>query len=133
MIVVDASLALRWVLGEAAHSDSDAALTYVGRHSAQVPGNFQSEIAHGLLQAQRHKWISSADVSLALSELFALPLEVHLPDPHVVVATASAYSLSGYDGNYLALALESGLPLATVDASLRKAARSAGALWQPKG
>ena len=39
---------------------------------------------------------------------------------------ARRYGLSSYDASYLELALRSGLPLATLDADLAKAARKAG-------
>ena len=132
MIVVDASMALRWVLAEREQAEATAALDYISTNGGQVPGNFQSEVAHGLLQAERHNRISARDVSVGLSEIAALPLAVQLPDVHVVVATARQYGLTGYDGAYLALALQSSLPLATVDERLRKAARSAGVLWRYK-
>lgn len=132
MIVVDASTALRWVLAEEVGSDAAAALDYVTENGGCVPGNFQSEIAHGLLQAERRRRISASTVSAALSDMLALSLRVELPDPHVVVSTARDYGLTGYDGAYLALALQSGLPLATADEHLGKAARSAKVLWQAR-
>ena len=39
---------------------------------------------------------------------------------------ARRYRLSAYDASYLELALRAGLPLATLDADLAKAARKAG-------
>ena len=125
-------MALRWVLAEGERAEEGAALDYISTNGGQVPGNFQSEVAHGLLQAERHNRISARDVTVSLSEIAALPLAVQLPDVHVVIATAREYGLSGYDGAYLALALQSNLPLATVDERLRKAARSAGVLWRYK-
>ncbi|HVA27708.1 MAG TPA: type II toxin-antitoxin system VapC family toxin [Candidatus Baltobacteraceae bacterium] len=132
MIVVDASLALRWFLDKDITREAAAALDYVGEQGGRVPGNFQSEIAHGLNQAERRGRVSATDVSAALSEILALPLTVELPDAHVVVATARDFGLTGYDAAYLALAMQSGVPLATVDEQLRKAARSAKALWGPR-
>lgn len=133
MIVVDASVALRWVLDERSGAEEDAALQYVVENGGRVPGNFQSEVAHALLQAQRHRRIEPRDVSLALSELLALPLNVALPDPHLVVAIGNEHRLTGYDASYLALAIESGLLLATADEKLSKAARAAAVLWRAPG
>ena len=39
---------------------------------------------------------------------------------------ARRYSLSAYDASYLELALREGLPLATLDVGLRKAAKKIG-------
>ena len=132
MIVVDASLALRWFFDKDITPENDAALDYVEAHGGCVPGNFQSEVAHGLVQAERRKRVSTSDVSAALSDILSLDLVVDLPDAHVVVATARDFGLTGYDATYLALAMQSGLSLATVDENLRKAARSAKVLWAPR-
>ena len=42
------------------------------------------------------------------------------------VQLARRYKLSSYDASYLELALRSGLPLATLDEDLQKAAKKAG-------
>lgn len=132
MIVVDASTALAWVLREREHADTAAALDYVSENGGCVPGNFHSEVAHGLLLAERKKRITEADVAHILSDLLALPLSVELPDVHVIIATARTYGLTCYDASYLALALQSHLPLATVDTNLAAAAKSAKCAWKPK-
>ncbi|MHB8433010.1 MAG: type II toxin-antitoxin system VapC family toxin [Candidatus Tyrphobacter sp.] len=132
MIAVDASIALAWALQEREHADAAAALAYVTEHGAYVPGNFHSEIAHALLQAERRRRLSETDVTEALSALLALPLTVELPDPHVIASVARAHGLTCYDASYLALALQAQLPLATVDAGLTAAARAAKCLWKPR-
>jgi predicted nucleic acid-binding protein len=43
-----------------------------------------------------------------------------------ILDLARRYRLSSYDASYLELALRAGLPLATLDADLAKAARKAG-------
>ncbi|MEK7753053.1 MAG: type II toxin-antitoxin system VapC family toxin, partial [Acidobacteriota bacterium] len=42
------------------------------------------------------------------------------------LSLARRYALSAYDAAYLELALREGLPLATLDSALRKAARKTG-------
>ena len=44
----------------------------------------------------------------------------------VTLQLARRYKLSAYDASYLELSLRSGLPLATLDEDLQKAARKAG-------
>ena len=129
MIVIDASLALRWVLADEVGAEAVAARTYVSERGGCVPGNFQTEVAHGLLQAERRKRISESDASAALADILDLALTVELPNPHVIVSSAREYGLTGYDAAYLALALQSGTPIATADEHLRKAANSAKVLW----
>ncbi len=129
MIVIDASMALRWVLAEELEPEAIAARLYVGEQGGYVPGNFQTEVAHGLLQAERRKRITASDASAALADIMELALKVELPNPHVIVSSAREYGLTSYDAAYLALALQSGYPLATGDEQLRKAARNAKLLW----
>lgn len=45
------------------------------------------------------------------------------PDERTVVELARRYQLSVYDAAYLGLALQEGLPLATLDSELVKSAR----------
>ena len=129
MIVVDASMALRWVLADEIGEEAVAARTYVSERGGFVPGNFQTEVVNGLLQAERRKRISASDASAAITDIMELPLTVELPNPHVIVSSAREYGLTGYDAAYLALALQSGFPIATADERLRKAARAAKVLW----
>ncbi|MGH7738385.1 MAG: type II toxin-antitoxin system VapC family toxin [Candidatus Tyrphobacter sp.] len=133
MIVIDASVALAWTLQEPENAEAFAALEYIADRGAYVPGNFHADVIHGLLQAQKHKRLTDADVAEAISNITALSLVVEPPDPHVVAATARTHGLTGYDASYLALALRIHLPLATVDAHLAAAAKSAKSLWKAKG
>lgn len=129
MIVIDANVALAWILEEKQGAEPAAALQYIAAHGALVPGNFQSEIAHALLNALRRGIVVEPDLSSALAELLALPIRAEFPDPHVIIAVGQKHHLTGYDAAYLALALQAELPLATIDKTLRKAAQSERVLW----
>ncbi|MGC1380884.1 MAG: type II toxin-antitoxin system VapC family toxin [Candidatus Baltobacteraceae bacterium] len=129
MIVIDASVALAWFLEDP--GPHIAALVYVGERGGVVPGNFQSELVHGLLRAERQKRIGAAEAAEALDALLELSLDVDLPDPKAVMTTAREHGLSGYDASYLALAMQAGVQLATADAVLAKAARRLDLLWRP--
>ena len=133
MIVVDASIALAWALQEREHAHVTAALQRAAEQGGFVPGNFQTEVAHALLQAERKKRLTAADVAEALGYILDLPLAVQMPSPYSVVAIAREYGLAGYDAAYLALAIQSQLPLATIDPSLAAAAKAAKCAWKPKG
>jgi predicted nucleic acid-binding protein len=129
VIVIDAGVALAWILDEKENREAVSVLDYVVQHGALVPGNFQSEVAHALLNAWRREIISETDVSSGLAELLALPISAEFPDPHVIIAVGKKHKLTGYDAAYLALATQSELPLATGDKTLRAAARSERVLW----
>ncbi|MEO6913361.1 MAG: type II toxin-antitoxin system VapC family toxin [Candidatus Baltobacteraceae bacterium] len=132
MIVIDASVAISWVLGETLSAETTEAQEYVSSNGAYVPGNFHSEVVHALLRAERRGRIAEADVASSLSDILELGLTVELPDPHVVAAVARQHRLTAYDAAYLALALQSNLMLCSLDTTLRKAAKSVKLLWTPQ-
>jgi predicted nucleic acid-binding protein len=132
VIVIDASIALAWVLREREHADTAAALVHVAEHGACVPGTFHAEIAQALLQAERRKRLTQTDVAEALSAYLALPLTTEPVDPHVVASMARSHGLTCYEAAYLALAMQRGCQLATVDVDLAAAARAAKCLWRAK-
>ena len=52
--------------------------------------------------------------------------DLALLEPRQLVSLARSQRLSVYDALYLSLAIREGLPLATLDGGLKRAARSAG-------
>jgi predicted nucleic acid-binding protein len=130
VIVIDASVALAWFL-EPEESSHRAALRYVENYGGVVPGNFQSEVVHGLLRAERLGRVAQSDAQEALDQLLDLSLDVDLPDPRQVMLVARDHQLTGYDAAYLAVALRLERPLASADNPLRRAAQAADLLWEP--
>jgi predicted nucleic acid-binding protein len=80
--------------------------------------------------AERRKRLSAADSRRIVGLLARLPIEVDVEMPnHVftsVLALAREQHLSAYDASYLELALRLGLPLASLDTRLRRAAMALG-------
>ncbi len=132
MIVVDACTVVSSALADENGAASDAVLEHVARESALVPGNFWSEIVQALARAERRNRLDETTASLILAELRALPIAVEVPDPSASLALAKKYQLNGYDAAYLALALQAQLPLATVDAALGAAAKTAKCFWKSR-
>ena len=128
MIVLDASLALGWFLEPS--SRSAAALRYVEDHGGMVPANFQSEVVHGLLRAERRDRIDQRTCAAVLTALLDLSLQTQSPDPMHIIKVAREHSLTGYDAAYLAVAIEHSLPLATADAALERAALATNSFWE---
>ena len=129
--VLDASLALQWFLeDEADRKYSLGVLASLSEKRALVPVLWFYEVGNGLLMAYRRKRISRDQVEGFLTRLKALPIEAAQQTPSEILelpALAQSHGLTNYDAAYLALAMRLHLPLATSDASLRKAAGSAGA------
>jgi predicted nucleic acid-binding protein len=131
LIVADASVVLAFIIHDESEAYADAAVTFLSRSTAAVPGNFHSEVCNALLRAERLRRIDESRASAALTKILALPLTVELPDPYAAIKLARQHRISCYDAFYLALAVESGRPLATVDAALRRAAEQMKLFWMP--
>jgi len=94
------------------------------------------ELGNVLIQAERRQRLSAADTSTRLDLIGALPISTddRKPDGALlqVVTLARAESLTAYDAAYLELAMRKGLPLATKDQALVKAARNCGVASLPR-
>jgi len=129
--VVDASAALAWCFEDEASSFTDGLLDRL-RHGDQivVPAHWPAEISNGLLVALRRKRIKVGQPELFWDELARLPIEMEPPlaalQAKTVLALGEKHNLTVYDAAYLELAQRLSLPLATLDADLRKAAQIEG-------
>jgi predicted nucleic acid-binding protein len=132
LIVIDACTVISWVLDDEDSASARPALETAARDGALVPGNFLTEIVHALARAQRRGRVDEATGEIALTEILAFPLRTEIPDPHAILSLARLHALTGYDAAYLALALQTQVPLATIDETLRDAARSERCLWAPQ-
>ena len=129
-LVLDASLALQWFLNdEVDRKYSLAVLSSLSRKRAIVPLLWFYEIGNGLVMAQRRKRIGPHQIREFLTRLRQLPIDateqavteiLELPE------LAQKHQLTVYDAAYLALAAHEGLPLASNDHALRRAAAAAG-------
>ena len=128
-LVLDASLALQWFLvDEADRKYSLSVLSSLSEKQAVVPVLWFYEVGNGLLMAYRRKRIAQDQIDGFLTRLKNLPIQAAPQAPIDVLdlpALAQTHSLTNYDAAYLSLALRLGLPLATTDAALRRAATAA--------
>jgi predicted nucleic acid-binding protein len=130
--VLDASVALAWVLDKPVSDYAVAVKTKLrdGQRGV-VPALWHLEIANGLATAERRQDLTADDVAEALNQLELtatrkLDTELGLVTSRDVLAIARSFQLTAYDAAYLWLAQREGLPLATLDKSLRMAASKAG-------
>lgn len=127
--VLDASMAVSFVLDDEFTPQSKRALVRVARDGAIVPAVWESEVLNALRSAEKRGRLSPAALANAVHGVAALPIERdHRPADGLRLTTlAREFDLSVYDAMYLALALDSNLPLAALDARLVAAAKAAGA------
>jgi predicted nucleic acid-binding protein len=101
----------------------------VNEDSAIVPPTWSYEVANVLLVAERTRRKTEAETLKFLGLLAEMPIAVDQAEPKPfgsVLTMARAHRLSTYDAAYLELAARLGLPLATLDKELIRAAREAG-------
>lgn len=130
-LVLDASVTLCWLFEDQASAYTDSVLDRLANgQEALTPMVWPLEIANALVVAERRKLIKPALSASFIELLGQLPVAIGRGEAerafNQVLEAARRYRLSAYDASYLDLAMREALPLATIDASLRNAARAAG-------
>jgi len=125
--VIDNSVVMGWCFENEGNRYAEAVLESLEAGEALVPAIWPLEVGNVLLVAERKKRLSEASVVRFLALLNSLPITVEPETPErmlkEIVSLARAYNLSTYDASYLDLAMRLGLPIATQDASLARAAK----------
>lgn len=131
--VLDASVALLWLVPETNPAGVDyasATLKALKESQAIVPSLLTLEVANVVAKVEFKGLVAEADSQRFLALLGRLNIVTdQATAAHALGDTlnlARRYKLSAYDAAYLELALRKGLPLATLDANLAKAATTAG-------
>ena len=130
--VLDASIVLAWCFPDenAAIAQHVAGMFKQG-DTAVVPAFWPHEVLNALLVGEKRKRISKELVRRFLDDLAALPVALEQFPAGVVFDRVQHLSrehdLTAYDAAYLDLALDSGLPLATLDEDLVQACKKSGA------
>ena len=128
--VVDNSVVMAWCFEDEAGAYADAVLQRLEDGEAVVPAIWPLEIGNVLLVAERKRRLGKADVARFLELIRGLPISVEQESPGRmltdIIALAREFRLSTYDASYLDLAMRLGLPIATQDQALAKAARTCG-------
>ena len=131
--VLDNSVTMRWFFGDGRPHE----LAYAGKvldamkkDNALVPVTWGLEVANVIAKAEAKALVTEARSGAFLEMLEGVDIEVDAATfAHVLPDTlqlARRYKLSAYDASYLELALRLGIPLATLDEDLLKAAKKAG-------
>ncbi|MBM3119305.1 MAG: type II toxin-antitoxin system VapC family toxin [Chloroflexi bacterium] len=122
-VVVDASLALRWVLKDEKEPSADALLQQwiVSSIEILVPPLFLAEITNALYLSFKRKRLTLDEAGLALRSILELGIQVAEP-PRLYLQSlqvAAEYSLTNaYDAQYVALAQIEDCQLWTADERL---------------
>ncbi len=127
-IVLDASTTLAWAFDDEAGKYSEGVLQFVVENHAVVPALWSYEIANGVLVGLRRERLSIEAAVDFTNDLVAMDIRVDSApcEPMSLLAEALDSGLTAYDASYLLLARSTGLPLATRDKALVRAARKSG-------
>ena len=131
--VLDNSVTMRWFFGDGKPQE----LAYAGKvldamkqDNALVPLTWGLEVANVIARAEAKGLVTEARSGVFLEMLADMEIDVDAATfAHALTDTlqlARRYKLSSYDASYLELALRLGMPLATLDEDLQKAAKKAG-------
>lgn len=134
-LVVDASVAARWLskdgsLSDIAYSNGILERLTLPNERAHVPCHWSLEIANVATRGERMGYIewSMVEYFLHLIEDIDFQIDVEASTRALTELTdlARHYRLTPYDAAYLELAKRLECPLATLDKDLRRAAEKAG-------
>ena len=131
--VLDNSVTMRWFFGDGKPQELAYArkvLDAMSRDDAFVPVIWGLEVANVIAKAEAKALVTEARSEAFLQILDELDLNVDsgtfTQAFSATLQLARRYKLSAYDASYLELALRLGVPLATLDQDLLKAATKAG-------
>ncbi len=128
--ILDGSVALAWCFRD----EQDAYAIGIAERLPQlepvVPQIWRLEVANGMLMGERRKRCEQTDTANWTWFLERLPIVTDdrpsIETFDAVLRLAREHNLKADDASYLELAIRRGLPLATLDKELIKAAKEAG-------
>lgn len=129
-LVLHPSLTLAWYFEDERTEAADAVLSQVVDEGAVVPPLWRVEVLNAFQMGIRRKRIDASFRDTALARLSAMAIDIDTEcDTQVWTTTrqlADYFRLTAYDAVYLELAQRRQLPLASLDAELRRAAATLG-------
>lgn len=128
--VLDNSVSMAWCFEDEGTAYTDRVLDHLDETYAIVPALWLLEASNALLTATKRGRISAPKARALLDGLLDLPIRLGtamaVRDTARVLALAQDCQLSSYDAAYVDMAMRSGLPLATQDQAMTRAARHLG-------
>ena len=117
-LVVDASVAVKWLLPEV-HAELAGRLLEAN-HVLRAPDLPFPEVGNALWKRVRRREVLAAEAAVAIQALAVAPLRVHATRPLLALAldVATRTGRSVYDGLYVAVALVAQARLVTADRKL---------------
>ncbi len=128
--ILDASVTMSWCFEDQQTGLSEAVLAAIEQNAAPIaPPIWMYEVINVLAMARKKKLIDQATAVTFWNKASKLVEVIESPEKGTaqeILDLSEKYHLTAYDAAYLELALREGLPLATLDKDLTKAAQAAG-------
>ena len=126
--VLDNSVIVAWFISAQANDYTRRMDRRAEREQPVVPALWEVEFANVIAVLTRRGALTRQPAAAILSRAERLQLEVDrgAVAPRALFELTERHGISAYDASYLELAARRGLPLATRDANLVRAAHSAG-------
>lgn len=128
--VADNSVIVGWFVESQANAYTRRVRRHAAREGLLAPQLWPVEFASVLRGLERRRLVAPHNVDRIAASVQALEIALDSAAPlRELIALSRRFSVSCYDAAYLELALRRGVPLATRDSALARAAHSAGAFW----
>jgi predicted nucleic acid-binding protein len=125
--VLDASVAGPWILADEPSETAARIANRLLNEDALVPALWWYEVRNLLVVCERRGRLNRSDSDLFLSRLSKFPIQVDTGvDWDETMRLARKHQLTVYDASYLELAIRNGVPLATLDGAVQRAAANEG-------
>lgn len=124
--VLDASITVTWAFRDEDHPLANLALTRLRGDSGLVPVLWWFEVRNVLVINERRDRLTRKESDVFLNDLLRFPITIDASPEEKIIELARTHRLTVYDAAYLELAVREGVPLATLDSALARAARAEG-------
>ena len=122
-LVLDDSVVLSWCLADEDDALASRAMKLAIDHGAIVPGIWWYELRNALVVNERRGRIDAEGVRATLADLGEMRIALDSDhDDRIVLDLVQRHDLSVCDAAYLEVAMRRGLPIASLDLRLRRAA-----------
>ena len=133
--VLDCSIAASWLFEDEASAKTDELLQSLRDQNAIVPSIWHLELGNVLVQAERRKRITAAQIASRIELLNSLPITTDNETSgrafREIISIARENILTTYDAAYLELAMRTNNPLATLDKALIRASHKNNVVTLP--
>ena len=128
--ILDCSLTMAWCFEDEAEGRATSVLDSLADNQAIVPSIWPLEVANVLAVCERRKRVNAMEIVDFVKMLKGFSIQIDDQTSKrafgEVLTLARAHRLTAYDAAYLELAMRTGSPLASLDASLNGVAAGLG-------